>query len=234
MLNDDAVMWSLVSDISQSMQIAFASIKAATSSLLGGDIFWDQATQHEFMQTVDHSVDDLSDLTAVMTMAMRAQIGTLTLRREPNSLQEILSRAKDEAQQHTRRAAIALTLPAETRLAQVDYECLLMGLRLLAEVLMSTREQPAAPLAIQLQEDAEGWQMSYTGAISGFAADIVNWYCYEAPADALFPPSLRAETKLKALTAYKLLALHAIRMTAGSASDGGSMLALHVPIDTGG
>ena len=238
MLNDDAVMWSLVSDISQSMQIAFASIKAATSSLLGGDIFWDAATQHEFMQTVDNSVDDLSDLTAVMTMAMRSQNGTLALRLEPNSLQEILSRAKDEAQKHARRAVIELTLPAETRLARVDFECLLMGLRLLVEVLISTRENQSAPLSIQLQEDAEGWQILFHGGISGFAADIVNWMCTKAPEGAFFPAALRAETKLKALTATKLLALHAIRMTSsaddGSASAGEVALALHVPIDTGG
>lgn len=239
MVNDDAVMWGLVSDISQSMQIAFASIKAATSSLLGGDIFWDQATQHEFMQTVDNSVDDLSDLTAVMTMAMRAQNGTLVLRPEPNSLQEILSRAKDEAQKHARRAAIQLTLPAEIRLARVDFDCLVTGLRLLAEVLISTRENQSAPLVIQLQEDAAGWQILFTGSISGFAADIVNWMCTKAPVGALFPAALRAETKLKALTAYKLLALHAIQMTKsgageGMAAEGEVVLALHVPINTGG
>lgn len=233
MNSDDAVMWGLVSDISQSMQISFASIKAATSSLLGGDIFWDQATQHEFMQTVDHSVDGLSDLTAVMTMAMRSQGRALSLRREPNSLQEILSRAKDEVQKHMPGADVALTLPAEARLALVDYECLLMALRLLTEVLISTREQRRAPLAVQLQEDARGWQIVFTGGFSGFAADIVNWFCYGAPEGASLPANLRAETKLKALTAHRLLALHAIDMATHSDRDNHIILVLRVPAATG-
>ena len=100
MKDDDLVKWNLVSDISQGLQFSFASIKAAISSLLGGDIFWDQATQHEFMQTIDNSVDELSNLTAVMTVAMRIESQTLTIHREPNSLQEILSRAKDHVQKH--------------------------------------------------------------------------------------------------------------------------------------
>lgn len=232
MNKNDLVMWGLVSDISQRLQIAFASIKAASSSLLDRDIFWDQAAQHEFMQTIDFSVDELSDLTAVMTTAMRVESQTLSLQREPNSLQEILSRAKDEVQKRAPKTPITLTLPKEARLAVVDFECMLMALRLLIEVLVSTRENPLAPLAIQLQEEADGWQITFTGHFSGLADTIVNWFNHDAPERALLPANLRPETKLKVLTSYQLFALHAIRIAASGTDDMAAVLTLHVPADT--
>jgi hypothetical protein len=232
MNNNDVVMWGLVSDISQRLQISFASIKAAISSLLGGDIFWDQATQHEFMQTIDSSVDELSNLTAVMTTAMRLESETLVIQPEPNSLQEILSRAKDHVQQRNPQAAITLTLADEAHLAVVDFDCLLMALRLLMEVLVSTQEDPATPLAIHLQEDAAGWQITFTNGFTGLARDIVNWFCYSAPERSLLSANLRPETKLKTLTAYQLLALHAIHIVTSGANDETATLVLHVPADT--
>ena len=229
MNDDEQVMWGLVSDISQSLQISFASIKAAISSLLGGDIFWDQATQHEFMQTIDHSVDELSDLTAVMTVAMRVESGTLTLQRDPHSLQEILSRAKDHVQKLAPRAPITLILPAEMCLAVVDFESLLMALRLLLEVLATTREGSVTPLTVRLQAEESGWQITFAGDFSGLAGDIVNWFCYKAPDRALLPANLRPATKLKALTSCQLFALHAIRIATSGANDETAALVLHVP-----
>jgi hypothetical protein len=229
MQNDDVVTWSLVADISQGLQISFASIKAAISSLLGGDIFWDQATQHEFMQTIDSSVDDLSNLTAVMTVAMRSANRTLTIHREPNSLQEILSQACDQVQKAHPDANIMLTLPAETRMGLVDFEYLRMALRLLIEVLISTRDNPRAPLLIQVAQDDDGWRLMFMGAFSGAAQDIIDWFCYNAPESAALPALIRAETKLKVLTAYQLFALHAIRVSTNSQEDGEAGLIFFVP-----
>jgi hypothetical protein len=232
MKDDDLVKWNLVSDISQGLQFSFGSIKAAISSLLGGDIFWDQATQHEFMQTIDNSVDDLSNLTAVMTVAMRIESQTLSIHRDPNSLQEILSRAKDQVQKHAPATAITLNLPAETRLALVDFEYLRMALRLLIEVLISTRDNSLAPLSIRVLEDAAGWQIIFDGPFPGLAGDIVNWLCHDAPACVFLPANMRAETKLKALTAYQLLALDAIEMATNSVEEGSAALILYIPFET--
>lgn len=229
MNNNEPDMWGLVTEISQSLQISFASIKAAISSLLGGDIFWDQATQHEFMQTIDHSVDELSELTAVMTTAMRIKNGTLTLQRDPHSLQEILSLAKDDAQKLIPKTPITLALPAEMCLAVVDFENLQLALRLLLEVLLSTRERTAAPLAVQLLPEDSGWQITFAGGFSSLTRNIVNWFCYQTPEHALYSASLRPEIKLKALTSYRLLSLHAIRIAIESTNDEAGALALYIP-----
>ena len=232
MKNDELVMWNLVSDVSQGLQISFASIKAAISSLLGGDIFWDQATQHEFMLTIDKSVDDLSNMTAVMTVAMRFESQTLTINREPNSLQEIVSQARDYVQKRLPDANITLTLPAETRLALVDFEYLRLALRLLIEVLMTARVNAFAPLSIRVLEEVDGWQIIFEGHLSGLAGDIVNWLCQAAPECSLLPANMRAEAKLKVLTAYRLLALQAIEVAANGAMEDNAALVLCVPFET--
>lgn len=232
MQDDDLVMWRLVSDVSQGMQISFASIKAAISSLLGGDIFWDQATQHEFMQTIDKSIDDVSGLTAVMTVAMRTESQTLPIHREPNSLQEILSQAKDLAQKELPHATINLSMPAETRLAYVDFEYLRMALRLLIEMLISTQVNTYEPISIQVFEEAAEWEIVVSGNFPGSTSRVISWLCSHPANRSLLPENLRAETKLKALVTYQLLAMQTITMTTNSEAGSDIFLVLHIPFET--
>ena len=62
-----------------------------------------------------------------------------------------------------------------------------MALRLLIEVLISTRDNSLAPLSIRVLEDAAGWQIIFDGRFSGLAGDIVNWFCHAAPECSLAP-----------------------------------------------
>lgn len=231
-MDDERIMWDLVSEISQGLQMSFASIKAAVSSLLDGNIFWDQAAQHEFMQTIDKSVDDSSSLTAVMTLAMRCESQTLIVHREPNSLQEILSQAKDLVQKDLPDAIIELSLPTETRPAFVDFEYLRMALRLLIEVLLSANVKSCAPMSIQMLEKATEWQLVIETDSSGLTNDLINWLSHHAPERFLFPINLRAEIKLKALVSYQLLTLQAIKLTTSSAVEEVTSLVLYVPYVT--
>jgi len=225
---DNLEMWSLVSDISQSLQISFASIKAAISSLLGGDIFWDQAIQHEFMQTIDKAVDDLSSLTAVMNVAMRFESHTITIRREPHSLQEILSQVKDQILKAHPHLIIDLSLPAETRLAFVDFEYLRMALRLLLEVLIYGRGHSTAPVSLRVVEEAAEWNIIVHGAFSGLSTGVIHWLGNQAS----LPETLRSEIKLKALVSQKLLTAQTVTMTTGDEVGHGTVLVLHVPFET--
>ena len=84
-------MWSLLAEISQKLQASSTSIKAAVSSLLDYDIFWDGSTQHEFLETIDESVDQGSNLIMLMMLAFRSEADSLEMKPEPHALQEILS-----------------------------------------------------------------------------------------------------------------------------------------------
>ena len=88
-------LWALFADISQSLQVSSASIKAATSSLLDGTIIWNQSTQYEFVQSIDKTIDHVSSVSVAMTLAMKLAGDNLTFILEPNSILEILSRVAD-------------------------------------------------------------------------------------------------------------------------------------------
>lgn len=229
---DEQVMWHLVAEISQRLQISFASIKAAISSLLGGDIFWDQATQHEFMQTIDKSVDDISGLTAVMTLAMRVKSNTLTFNPEPHSLQEIISQAKDLVQRQQPNVVINLALPTETRPVIVDFEQLRMALRLLLEVLLTTESRIPAPISLQLTEELNERYIIISGEFTDLHHEIVYWLSHHATEREPLPASLRAEIRLKIIVAYYLLTRQAITITPSHTKAENQSLVLSIPFAT--
>ena len=71
------MVWALFIDASRKLQISSASIKAAVSSLLNYDIFWDGANQHEFLTTINSSVDQAAKLASLLTLAVRSEAGSL-------------------------------------------------------------------------------------------------------------------------------------------------------------
>lgn len=230
--SDEQIMWHLVAEISQGLQISFASIKAAISSLLGGDIFWDQATQHEFMQTIDKGVDEISELTAVMTLAMRFKSHSLTIHGEPNSLQEIISQAKDLVQKQWPNVTIHLALPAETRLAFVDFEYLRTALRLLLEVLLTTENHNPTLITLELLENPAEGHIIITGDFTSLTQEVIHWLCYHTVDHSTLPTSLRAETKLKASVASQLLFLQTITIVPTHAAAERTSLVLSIPFAT--
>ena len=54
-------MWSLLVEITNRLQMSSSAIKAAVSSLLDHDIFWDGSTQHELLEIIDNSADQVSN-----------------------------------------------------------------------------------------------------------------------------------------------------------------------------
>ena len=228
---DQLAKWSLVSDVSQSMQISFASIKAAVSSLIGGEIIWDQAAQHEFMQTVDKTVDDLSSLAAVMTMAMRFESQAISTEREPHSLPEILSQAKDQVQAQVADAVIQLSAPVDMRPVHVDFEYLRLALRLLFEVLIETSAPHHEPISVKLVAEAHEWQIIVAGSFADPANSLIEWLC--SPDSKCTPPpaNLRSDIRLKGLVSCQLLDLLAVSMAANRRAKGIRYLTLSAPFE---
>ena len=78
-------IWNLYADTSRKLQVYSASIKAAVSSLLNYDIFWDSKNQHEFLETIDRSANQVSEMIVLLTLAFRAQANNLVLSRDINT-----------------------------------------------------------------------------------------------------------------------------------------------------
>ena len=113
------------------LQMSSAAIKAAVSSLLNYDIFWDGANQHEFLETINTSVDQAGRMVKLMTLAFRLEAGSLVIKCEPQVLQEIVSVVQDHITTRFPHLAFGLTLPQTGGPALVDYEFLMIALEYL-------------------------------------------------------------------------------------------------------
>jgi K+-sensing histidine kinase KdpD len=152
-------VWTLLVDASRKLQVSSASIKAAVSSLLNYDIFWDGANQHEFLTTINTSVDQAAKLVALIALTLRAEEGSLELKREPHNLPEIVSIVQDHGATAFPKLSLAITLPEEGRPVLVDYEYLIIALELLCEVFEAMAGSKTIPL--QAIENQDTWFLDF-------------------------------------------------------------------------
>jgi len=196
-------LWALFAEISQSLQVSSASIKAATSSLLDGTIIWDQSAQYEFVQSIDKTIDHVSSVSVAMTLAMKLAGDNLTFIVEPNSILEILSRVADALRRDTLDLSITLDLPAGGKAALVDYDYLRIALKILLESLISSSATPIERLHVRATEGSH-WQIDVEGDFTGPAANLMAWLVATVPQTTL-AEGVQAEAMLKAFTASHVL-----------------------------
>ena len=155
-------MWSLLVEITKRIQASSASIKAAVSSLLGYDILWDGTTQHEFLETIDKSVDQLSNQVMLLSLAFRFESKKLEIKREPHLIQEVLSQALDVVSSNHPELILNTEVPLDGELVFVDYEYLLVAFRLLFEAFAQTQAQDEK-LNVILRKTEEAWIIGIYG-----------------------------------------------------------------------
>jgi hypothetical protein len=199
----ESMLWTLFADICQRLQVSSASIKAATSSLVDNSIIWDQSAQHEFVQSIDKTIDHISSISVVMTLAMKSANGRLTLILEPSSIQEILSRLANVLTRDMPKLSVTLDLPVGGKAALVDYDYLRIALRLLLEALMTSSSVPLEHLHIRAVE-AEQWQIYFEGEFAGAATDLIARLS-TVPPQVLLAEGIQPEAMLKAHTTSHIL-----------------------------
>jgi hypothetical protein len=161
-LNKQSVyLLGVYAETSRKLQIYSASIKAAVSSLLNHDIFWDGANQYEFLTTINASVSQVSDLTILLTLAFRAEAGSLALNLDPQVLQEMLSVAQATALNKFPGLTLNVTYPADGKMVLVDYEYFTKALLLLFEVAYAGRS--SRDVGIIASEDEVVWFLDFSG-----------------------------------------------------------------------
>ncbi len=155
------VAWNLLAETSRKLQVYSASIKAAVSSLLNYDIFWDSANQHEFLETIDSSVNQVSDLIVLLTLAFRSQANSLVLKRDEQMLQEILSVSQTNALKKWPGIRLEVSFPLEGKPVLVDYEYLTKTLLFLYEVFFA--RGLSEPLRMVASESGDCWFLDFIG-----------------------------------------------------------------------
>jgi signal transduction histidine kinase len=102
--------------ISHELRTPLTSIKGFASTLLANDVTWDEASQRDFLKTIDQEADNLTDLIDQLLDMSRIQSGVMHVTPQRISLQDIVSAAMPQlealAYKHDLRIAVPDTLPA--------------------------------------------------------------------------------------------------------------------------
>jgi len=220
-------MWTLLAEVSRRLQASSTSIKAAASSLLDHDIFWDGSNQHEFLETIDHSVDQGADLITLMMLAFRSEANSLEMKLEPHTLQEILSAVLDTISAEKPVLHFDIVLPTTGRPVFVDYGYLAVGLRLLLEVLIDT-EMVSAKLKLRVAEDKDYWHLDIID-IQEPVTDAITHLCQSRFDDLMLVDRLSPENVLKLFTASRIIRLQNIQLEVQESEQGGINLRLMIP-----
>lgn len=214
-------MWSMLADAGRHLQVSSASIKAAVSSLLDHEIFWDVSNQHEFLETIDASVDQVGRQIRLLALTFQSEAGRLELKREPNVLLEILSAVEAQRLDRFPRLQLDRPWPPVGKPVLADDEQLTLALELLLEVLAGRPEAKA--LRVRAQEEPGSWQIILAG-LEAVTAALITAQLGQPPAELAEASHLPAENRLRLLVACRLLALHGVHAWVETAED----VALHL------
>lgn len=219
-------VWNILVETSRRLQLATASIKAAVSSLLNYDIFWDGANQHEFLQTINLSVDQTANLITLMSLSFRSEAGRLELNLEPQALPEIISLVEEDGSTKFLQLDMQISLPNEGKPVLVDYEYLKNALVLLLEVVASS--QGSGQILISAEEGPQYWSLDF----AGLDPDIVRiiHQMHSCKTDTRAFSHLLPENILRLHTACEILHLQNIEVETVDDPEAGLILRLLVPV----
>lgn len=220
-------IWTLFVENSRRLQVSSASIKAAVSSLLNYDLFWDPANQHEFLETIDSSVDKVSRLVMLLALAFRAEAGSLEIKQEPQSLQEILAVVQGNLVARNPKQKLRFSLPKEGNPVLVDYEYLTIALEYLVGLL--TVGQKAEKIQILATENQTVWFLDIEGVETADLDLIQNMRYCKTDQIAFDRYSLLPELILGLHVACEILHLQQIELEKTANSQGELILRLIVP-----
>ena len=216
----------MLSGTNRRLQMASAAIKAAVSSLLNYDIFWDGANQHEFLETINASVDQSGRLVKLLTLVFRLEAGNLLLKREPQVLQEIVSAVQDHIATRFPHLTFGLTLPQEGVPALVDYEFLMLALEFLLEVI---EQMGVRRIGIQAVEKTDCWVLKFEG-LDAVHIQYIQKVFEQNLDQAAASNTVPAEHLLRLYVASQILFLQEIRAEFPDSSNPPPRLRLVVPI----
>lgn len=221
-------LWMMLAGANRRLQISSAAIKAAVSSLLNYDIFWDGANQHEFLETINTSVDQAGRMVKLMTLAFRLEAGSLVVKCEPQVLQEIVSIVQDHITTRFPHLAFGLTLPQTGGPAQVDYEFLMIALEYLIEAI---EQMGIRRVGIQAVEEVNCWALKFEGLDSQTLQVIQSTY-ENRPGyiDGASSNLIAPEQLLRLNVAFQILRLQAIQVEITDPSSQTPKMRLIVPV----
>lgn len=203
-------MWVLLVEITNRLQMSSSAIKAAVSSLLDHDIFWDGSTQHELLEIIDNSADQVSNQIILLSLAFRSEANDLEMRLEPYEIQEIFISVFDTLGKEYPELELSIDMPSDGNLILVDYKYLTVALELLFDVIAAS--QPSkSQLEVIARDTQANWQIDICGInddIAGFIGNISSCIDDELIKDIRLLPT----NKLKLFVVCNIFSLQGIQI----------------------
>ncbi len=221
-------LWGLFVEASRRLQVSSASIKAAVSSLLNYEIFWDPGNQHEFLNTIDVSVDKVARLVLLFALTFRAEAGSLELKPEPQSLQEILAVVQANVASRFPKLLVRFILPNEGKPVMVDYHYLAMAFNFLFELCGSGEVNNK--IQVQAIEHQENWFIEIVGLDEVTYDFIQNMIACKTDSGIATEYSYLPEHILGLHVACEIFHIQNIELEGYKNSEGASVLRLIVPV----
>ena len=106
--------------ISHELRTPLQSIKGFTTTLLADDITWDDATQRDFLRTIDAESDKLTEMIEQLLDVSRLQAGTLRVNLETQPLQKIVAAARPQIEALAQRHVLGVNVPDDLPAMRAD------------------------------------------------------------------------------------------------------------------
>jgi hypothetical protein len=147
----------------------------------------------------------------LLSLAFRLEAERLEIKREPHSLQEILTNVEANIQRRFPEKQIILSMKQEGQVAWVDYDYLSLTLIILFEALLSNPAQHQ--LAISANEENDVWKLEIVGVdpatcqlLQTFRSSLDNQVAFRKE------ENFSSENLLKLLVVIKLLDFQGLTM----------------------
>jgi two-component system sensor histidine kinase KdpD len=111
----------LLSSVSHELRTPLSTIKAAASSLRGGEVGWDSPASIELVAAIDEEADHLNMLVGNLLDMSRIESGALKPKREWNILPEIVGGVLARMRRQTSEHRLEVNVPEDLPLVPVDY-----------------------------------------------------------------------------------------------------------------
>ncbi|HET9909460.1 MAG TPA: ATP-binding protein [Anaerolineales bacterium] len=117
----DKLKSAILSSVSHELRTPLSTIKAAASSLRGGEVSWDSPARAELIEAIDDEADHLNMLVGNLLDMSRIDSGALKPKREWNILSEIVGSVLARMKRLTDTHRIEVDIPETLPLVPVDY-----------------------------------------------------------------------------------------------------------------
>jgi len=112
---------ALLSSVSHELRTPLSTIKAAASSLRGGQIAWESPARAELLAAIDDEADQLNSLVGNLLDMTRIESGALRPQRQWNVLAEIVARVLTRARSLAASHTLEIDIPQDLPLVPVDF-----------------------------------------------------------------------------------------------------------------